>query len=154
MGYVLGIDVGSSFTKAVVLREKDLLSWAGIPSGGNHAEAARKVSQAVLDRAGLSDTDVSATIATGYGAAAAGFADRIVADISCQAAAIHHLFPTARTVVDIGSQFCRNNRDRVGSVGYVAPATTGADRAGGHRFRRRQRQISSGHSADTPHIFR
>ena len=107
MRYVLGIDVGSSFTKAVVLREKDLLSWAGIPSGGNHAEAARKVSQAVLEKAGLSNTDVSTTIATGYGAAAAGFADRIVADISCQAAAIHHLFPTARTVVDIGSQFCR-----------------------------------------------
>ena len=35
------------------------------------------------------------------------FADRTVADISCLAAGVFHLFPSARTVVDIGGQFCR-----------------------------------------------
>jgi predicted CoA-substrate-specific enzyme activase len=107
MQYVLGIDVGSSFTKAVVLRDGIPLSSAVLPSGGVHAEAAGKTSRAAIEKANISDVDISTKIATGYGSAAAGFADRAIADISCQAAGIHHLFPSARTVVDIGSQFCR-----------------------------------------------
>jgi predicted CoA-substrate-specific enzyme activase len=107
MKYVLGIDVGSSYAKAVVLREGSLLSYATMPSGGKYAEVARKVSTAVIEKTGLSDPDISTTIATGYGAAAVDFADRTVADISCHAAGIYHLFPSARTVVDIGSQFSR-----------------------------------------------
>jgi predicted CoA-substrate-specific enzyme activase len=107
MKYVLGIDVGSGFSKAVVLGEGILLSWAVMPSGGNYAEAARKVSGEAVEKAGLSDADISTKVATGWGAAAVDFAGRTVADISCHAAGIHHLLPSARTVVDVGSQFCR-----------------------------------------------
>ena len=60
-----------------------------------------------IEKARISDADISTTVATGYGAAAVDFADRTVADISCHAAGIYHLFPSVRTVVDIGSQFCR-----------------------------------------------
>jgi predicted CoA-substrate-specific enzyme activase len=107
MKYALGIDVGSSFAKAAVLGEGILLSYATMPSGGNYAEAARKVSGAAIEKAAISNTNISTTIATGYGASAVKFADRTVADISCHAAGIYHLFPSARTVLDIGSQFCR-----------------------------------------------
>jgi predicted CoA-substrate-specific enzyme activase len=107
MGYVLGIDVGSSFVKAVVLEGGTLLSHAVMPSGGRFADAARTASRTAIENSGLSDADVAMTIATGYGAGAVDFADQTVADISCQAAGISHLFPSARTIVDIGSQFCR-----------------------------------------------
>jgi len=107
MKYSLGIDVGSSFAKAVVFGEGVLLSYAAVPSGGNYAEAARTVSRAAIEKAAISDTDLSTAIATGWGAMAVDFADRTVADITCHAAGIYHLFPSARTVVDIGSQFCR-----------------------------------------------
>lgn len=107
MKYVLGVDVGSSFAKAVVLGESIPRSFAVMPSGGNYADVARKVSRAAIEKAAISDADISTTIATGYGAAAVNFADRTVADISCHAAGIYHLFPSARTIVDIGSQFCR-----------------------------------------------
>jgi predicted CoA-substrate-specific enzyme activase len=107
MKYILGIDVGSSFAKAAVVRKGALLSYASLASGGSFAEAARKVSSAAIEKASISDADITATIATGYGSAAVDFADRTVADISCHAAGIHHQFPSARTVVDIGSQFCR-----------------------------------------------
>jgi (R)-2-hydroxyacyl-CoA dehydratese activating ATPase len=107
MKYALGIDVGSSFTKAVVLHEGTLLSYATLPSGGNYADAARKVATAAIEKASISDADIATTIATGYGAAAVAFANRPVADISCQAAGISHLFPSVRTVVDIGGQFSR-----------------------------------------------
>jgi predicted CoA-substrate-specific enzyme activase len=107
MKYALGIDVGSSFAKAVVFGEDILLSYAIMPAGGSFADVARKVSRAAMKKIAVSETDVSTTIATGYGAAAVDFADRTLADISCHAAGIFHFFPSARTVVDIGSQFCR-----------------------------------------------
>ena len=107
MKYVLGIDVGSSFAKAVVLQNGILLSHAIIPSGGSFAEAARKVSKTAIEKASISEADISSTIATGYGSGTVDSADRTVADISCHAAGVFHLLPSARTVVDIGSQFCR-----------------------------------------------
>jgi (R)-2-hydroxyacyl-CoA dehydratese activating ATPase len=107
MKYALGIDVGSSFAKAVVLGDGILLSYATMPSGGSFAEAARKVSRAAVEKAAISDADISKTIATGLGSATVDFADRAIADITCHAAGIFHLFPSVRTAVDIGSQFCR-----------------------------------------------
>lgn len=107
MKYSLGIDVGSSFAKAVILGEGSLLSHATMLSGGSYADAARKVSESAIEKARLSRADISTTTATGWGAAAVDFAGRTFADISCHAAGINHLFPSARTVVDIGSQFTR-----------------------------------------------
>jgi predicted CoA-substrate-specific enzyme activase len=107
MKYSLGIDVGSSFAKAVVLCDKALLSYATLPSGGNYADAARKVATTAMEKASISDSDIATTIATGYGAAAVAFANRTVADITSQAVGISYLFPSVRTVLDIGSQFCR-----------------------------------------------
>ncbi len=107
MGYALGIDIGSSFSKAALIEGGKLLSCAIIPSGGSFAEVAKKVSRAAMEKAAISDADIAATIATGYGASAVDSADRTVADISCHAAGIRHLFPSARMVMDIGSQFCR-----------------------------------------------
>jgi len=107
MPYTLGIDVGSSYTKAALLGDGTLLSFAVSPSGGSFAEAARRICRETLEKADLSTADISNTIATGYGAGAVDFAGRTVADITCHAAGVFHLFPSARTVLDIGSQFCR-----------------------------------------------
>jgi predicted CoA-substrate-specific enzyme activase len=107
MQYAMGIDVGSTFSKAVLLGDATLLSYAVIPSGGNYAEAARKVFRTVVEKAGVSDTEVATKIATGYGSGAVDFANSTVPDIACQAAGVFHRFPSARTVVDIGNQFCR-----------------------------------------------
>jgi (R)-2-hydroxyacyl-CoA dehydratese activating ATPase len=107
MRYALGIDVGSSFTKGALFGDGILLSHATTPSGGNYSEATRKVAREAIEKAAIAAADISSTIATGWGAASVNFADRTIADISCHAAGIRHLFPSARTVVDIGSQFCR-----------------------------------------------
>jgi (R)-2-hydroxyacyl-CoA dehydratese activating ATPase len=107
MKYVLGIDVGSSFAKAAVVRNGALLSYSTNPSGGSYADAARKVSEEAIEKAAIARTDIAATIATGYGAGTIDFAARTIADISCHAAGIRHFFPSVRTVIDIGGQFCR-----------------------------------------------
>jgi (R)-2-hydroxyacyl-CoA dehydratese activating ATPase len=129
MRYTLGIDVGSSFTKAVVLEDGVMSSFATAPSGGNFAEAARMVSRAAVEKAAISETDISSTIATGLGSATVDFADRTIADISCHAAGVTHLYPSARTVVDIGSQFCR--AIKLGSDGKVSNFVQNEKCAGG-----------------------
>jgi len=104
---VAGIDIGSVFSKAVIIRGNGDVIFATLASGGNYREAARKVVKEVLSKAGVSFEDFGAVVATGLGAASVPFPCKQVSDISCQAKGIHCLFPSARTIVDIGGQSTR-----------------------------------------------
>jgi predicted CoA-substrate-specific enzyme activase len=104
---VMGVDIGSITSKAVIIVNKDLLSWAIISSGGNTGAAANNVIKQVLSKARLSSKDISCTVATGYGASNVLSADQSTSDISCHGRGISYLFPSVRTVVDIGGQFSR-----------------------------------------------
>jgi (R)-2-hydroxyacyl-CoA dehydratese activating ATPase len=107
MAYTLGIDIGSGFSKAVICEDGLILSYAIAPSGGDYRETAGKVVEEALNKIRLSSSDISNTFATGYGALMVGFSDQTATDISCHAAGVHHLFPSARTVIDIGAQFSK-----------------------------------------------
>jgi len=105
--YVLGIDIGAGFSKAVVCEGARVLASAVAPSMRSYAKTARTVAEAALNEARLSMADIARVGATGYGAAAVDFADESATDIACHAAGVHRLFPQARTVVDIGAQFSK-----------------------------------------------
>ena len=104
MAYFMGIDVGSVTTKAVIVKDGELIVHHMIPSGANYRNAAQRGREEVLAKGGLSPSDIAYTIATGYGASNADFADHRVTDISCCARGVHRLFPSVRTVIDIGGQ--------------------------------------------------
>ncbi len=119
MAFVLGIDVGSGYSKAVVCEGGTLRSFAVASSGGDYRSTAREVAGQALREAGLSLKDMAFTVATGYGAGAVDIADDTVSDMACHGAGIHHLFPSARTLIDIGTQFTRAIRiDEAGKVTY------------------------------------
>ena len=107
MVHVLGIDIGSAFSKAVVCADGVIKGYAVAPSGGNYRETAERIRAEALGKIGLTPGDLSFTVATGYGSAAVEFSNQTVTDISCQAKGIHHLFPNVRTVIDIGGQFSK-----------------------------------------------
>jgi len=107
MVYVAGVDIGSVFSKALIIAGRKVVSHHILPSGGNYKDTARKVLSKVLEKSGLSLNDVSYTAATGYGASSVSPSDEVISDISCQGRGISYLFPSARTVVDIGGQFSR-----------------------------------------------
>jgi len=107
MAFFLGIDIGSGFSKAVIFDGKAVQAWAIIPSGGNYRETAEKIAEDALIKAGLTYLDISRKAATGYGAAMVDIADCTVTDISSHGVGIHHLFPTVRTVIDIGAQYSK-----------------------------------------------
>jgi predicted CoA-substrate-specific enzyme activase len=107
MRYTLGIDIGSGFSKAVVLADRVVRASAVMASGGSYRQAADAVRDAALAGAGITAADIASATATGCGAGAVAFAGRSVTDISCHAAGVHYLFPSARTVIDIGAQFSK-----------------------------------------------
>jgi len=106
MVYVAGVDIGSAFSKAVVVGN-EAVSYHIIPSRGNYKLAADKVMRQTLTKTNLSFNNIAYVVATGYGASNVPFANQIVTDISCQGKGISYLFPSVRTVVDIGGQFSK-----------------------------------------------
>jgi (R)-2-hydroxyacyl-CoA dehydratese activating ATPase len=107
MAYILGIDMGSGYSKAVVCEDGVLRSYAVLPSGGDYKATVKAVVEAALAGIGLDRNSISRTVATGYGAAMVESSDLTATDISCHAAGVHHLFPAVRTVIDIGAQFSK-----------------------------------------------
>ncbi len=98
-----GIDIGSTTTKVVIVKGEVLASVIG-PTGPEHRKLAHKVMEETLRKAALSFEDLNYVVATGYGRINVPFADRQVTEITCHAKGLHSLFPTAKTVVDIGGQ--------------------------------------------------
>lgn len=117
MTLVAGIDIGAVSTKAVLLQNSAILSYEMVPSKGNYREAAARALEAALAKAGLALEAVSQVGATGVGAANVPFPHRQLSEIACHGKGINFLFPSARTVIDIGGQGSRAIRiDPAGSV--------------------------------------
>lgn len=103
-----GIDMGSVSIKAVLVdSQQKVVASALLASGGNYQDAAQRVLAGALSRAGLTADRIAGMVLTGLGAERAPFDGRQVSDISCQAMGCYRLFPTARTVIDIGGQFTK-----------------------------------------------
>jgi predicted CoA-substrate-specific enzyme activase len=101
--YFAGIDIGSTMTKAVILGDRIIASVIG-PTGPEHRRLAGRVMQEALVQAGLALESIGAIVSTGYGRINVPFADKQVTEITCHARGIVHLFPLARTIIDIGGQ--------------------------------------------------
>ncbi len=113
---VIGIDIGSAYSKGVVICDEKIVSSHVVPSGGNYRKTADRVRQELLLRSDLSSKDISYTVATGYGAQSVDFADDRITDISCHSRGIFYLFPSVRTAVDVGDLFSKAFRiDEMGN---------------------------------------
>jgi predicted CoA-substrate-specific enzyme activase len=118
MRITAGIDMGSTYTKAVVLREDGaVLGRALAPTGFRLAEVADEALAHALALAGLPRESVSYVVATGFGRHQASFADVHVTDITAAARGATFLFPATRTVLDVGGQTMKASRlDERGKV--------------------------------------
>lgn len=106
-----GIDVGSTYTKAVVLDEHDvILSHVLNNTGFKLAEVSRQVYQSALESAGLAESDISYVVATGFGRHMVSFSDAQVTDLTASARGATFFFPKTRTILDIGGQTMKATR--------------------------------------------
>lgn len=100
-----GIDIGSTMTKVVIAdeQEKIIASIIG-PTGAEHRHLALKVMDEAIRKAALAYDNLDFIVATGYGRISVPFADRQITEITCHARGIRALFPSVRTIIDIGGQ--------------------------------------------------
>ena len=99
-----GIDIGALTTDVVILSGEQVLSSAIVPTLADAEKAAVSAYESALDRAALTEQDISNVVATGYGRASIDFASKAVTEITCHALGARRLFPEARSVIDIGGQ--------------------------------------------------
>ncbi len=102
--FFLGLDVGASATKAVLL-EGDVVAARSLRrSGANFGAAARACRDEVIAAAGVVRDTIGPVVATGYGRRRVDFAGTTVTEITCHARGCYQSFPRAITIVDIGGQ--------------------------------------------------
>ena len=111
MSYTVGIDVGSTYTKAVVLSEDHrIVGRAMEPTGFQLAEVAERAHHTAVAGAGVSLDDVDYVVATGFGRHQAELGDVQVTDLTAAARGAAFLYPETRTVLDIGGQTMKASR--------------------------------------------
>ncbi len=130
---VVGIDIGSTYSKAVVMNDKKaVLGTAVVRTGFKLAQAAETVFAEALATAGLDRSDVTYVAATGYGRYVVPFRHTQITELTSHAQAAHHFFPGTRTILDIGGQDIKairideNGRVRAFRLNDKCAAGTGA----------------------------
>ncbi len=104
---VAGLDIGSSTSKAVLLSGERILGYSIIATGAESANSARQALDRAMNQAYLSPAQIGYIVATGYGRVIVPFAQETVTELTCHARGANRLFPSARTVLDMGGQDCK-----------------------------------------------
>jgi predicted CoA-substrate-specific enzyme activase len=137
MEYAVGIDVGSTQTKAVALdTARAMVARVLIDTGANVVRAGQRAMDEI-QKTGISREDIKFVVGTGYGRYKIEAGDTQVTEISCHARGAHMLFPGTRTVIDMGGQdtkaikisaegdvvdFCMNDKCAAGTGRFLAGA--------------------------------
>ena len=100
----LGLDIGSLFTKAVVMEDDKLLAAEVIDTTGNIAAEVEIIVDGVLKAAGVRRDELAGIGVTGRGDELVDFGDVRRDDISCLCEAVSRLVPEASLVLDVGGQ--------------------------------------------------
>ena len=107
MKYFGGCDVGSTFTKAVILDETGKIVADTTIRSKIHSElsAVAAMEEVVAKVPELkSSKDLEYLIGTGYGRNKVPFADENISEISCHAMGVHVTNPAVKAIIDIGGQ--------------------------------------------------
>ncbi|AYD40207.1 2-hydroxyglutaryl-CoA dehydratase [Clostridium fermenticellae] len=102
--YTLGIDIGSTTSKCIILKDGKNIIASSIVVAGTGTSGPKKVKEEVLKNADLTEEDIKYTVVTGYGRSTYGDADIELSELSCHALGVQHVFPDVRTIIDIGGQ--------------------------------------------------
>ena len=111
--YFVGIDIGSTASKVVVLEENKVADAFVLPTGWNGRETARQIFD-ILKAKGFADN--MRCVATGYGRISVDYADKGITEITCHGKGGFALFGQDGTIVDIGGQDTKVIHIRDGQV--------------------------------------
>ncbi|MDH4219215.1 MAG: acyl-CoA dehydratase activase [Candidatus Aminicenantes bacterium] len=105
MSHFVGIDVGASTTKAVIIdQKKEVLGHSVVFSGADFQAAADEAFDKASKMAGGRPSKEGTAISTGYGRRNIPFTHSTKTEISCHAKGSFHYYARAHTLIDIGGQ--------------------------------------------------
>lgn len=105
MAHFIGIDIGSTATKVVVIgHDREIERSLLLPTGFSSVETANKVREKLLDYGYDVENEDTYVVATGYGRVAVPYADKTVTEITCHGLGAASLFQDKGTVIDVGGQ--------------------------------------------------
>ncbi len=103
--FVIGIDVGTSYIKSVIINNNKELISSFIKRTGTSIEISSKTAlEEVINKGSLKKSSIKHIVATGYGKNKVTFADSYKTEISCHAKGAYYYFPKKNTIIDIGGQ--------------------------------------------------
>ncbi len=118
MTLTAGIDVGSTYTKVVLVEDGRIVGSALRMTGFRLDEVARETLSECLAIAGRARDELEYVVGTGMGRHQAADKNLHVTDLTASAAGAAALFPATRTVLDIGGQTMKCSR--VNEAGRVS----------------------------------
>ncbi|MGY5864533.1 MAG: acyl-CoA dehydratase activase [Candidatus Thorarchaeota archaeon] len=103
-GLGVGIDVGSTTTKAVLIdKSGSIHAKALIQTGASAIQAVEKIIGEISSISGINVEKIPA-VSTGYGRARVELAQKTVTEITCHSVGVHRLNPEIRLLIDVGGQ--------------------------------------------------
>lgn len=102
-----GIDLGTQSVKAIILKDNEVVGRGKAFSGFEPAETAKQALSEALKEAKLSISDLGHVTATGSGTDMAPNSNSTVSMMGADAKAGVHIFPNARTIIDVGAEEAR-----------------------------------------------
>ncbi len=102
--YALGIDIGSTTSKCVLMDRDRQIAGKILLRAGIGTDGPRKALNGLLEKSGITMEEIGCITATGYGRLRFEMADHQVSELTCHAAGTHFMLPSVRTVIDIGGQ--------------------------------------------------
>jgi benzoyl-CoA reductase subunit D len=111
-----GVDVGAETVKAVIFVNKELAGWSIVKTGLDRKVSADKALKLAEQASGVSAKHIQYLIATGSGRKTITIAHNNISDIIATARGASALFPSVRTVIDIGAEQARAIRIDTGGA--------------------------------------
>ncbi len=105
-----GVDIGAETVKVVILNDGQIMGWSTIQAGLDRKVSSEEALELALEQAGLTQGEIERVTATGLGRKEVPFAGGDVIEMIADARGIVHLFPSVRTVIDIGAEEARGIR--------------------------------------------
>ncbi|AUN18105.1 2-hydroxyglutaryl-CoA dehydratase [Clostridium botulinum] len=102
--YTMGLDIGSTTSKGVIIKDgKEIVSSVLVPVGTGTSGPLKLIKE-LKEKSNLTEKDIEKTVVTGYGRIQYKDADKQISELSCHAKGVAFLIPGARTIIDIGGQ--------------------------------------------------
>lgn len=101
--YYVGIDIGSTASKVVVLGDKEMEFV--LPTGWSSKDVSKTVKERLFaEGIDVENKEQTIVVATGYGRIAVEFADKVITEITCHARGGREFAGDTCTIIDVGGQ--------------------------------------------------